>query len=48
MSEMERIEYLLELIKNSKYKLTVNEANKLVLSYKWLLDKYKEVSSAIK
>lgn len=42
MSNEERIEYLLTLLKETKFKIDVDGANRLVLSYKWLLDKLKE------
>ena len=36
MTEQEKIEFLIKLLNNQKFELTLKEANDLLVSYKWL------------
>lgn len=43
MNEKEKIEFLLELLKEEKFEMGVERASALVQAYRWLIDKLKEV-----
>jgi hypothetical protein len=45
MSEKEKIEFLMNLLKTETFSMDLEKAHSLVVSYKWLLDKYQEVSN---
>lgn len=43
MSEKEKIEFLLKLLREEKFEMGVDRASALLQSYKWLIDKLKNI-----
>lgn len=43
MTEKEKIEFLMKLLKEESFQMGVDKASALIQSYKWLIDKLKEV-----
>lgn len=41
-TELEKIEFLMQLLKDQEFKMDLARAHALVVSYKWLLDKHAE------
>lgn len=42
MTDKDKIEFLLKILKDNKMSLNVEEASALLQSYRWLIDKLKE------
>jgi hypothetical protein len=42
MSEKQKIEFLLELLRTEKFEMDLARAHAFVQAYKWMLDKLKE------
>ena len=40
--DIEKIEFLMKILKEEVFSMDLNKAHGLVVAYKWLLDKYKE------
>jgi hypothetical protein len=38
MTEQEKIDFLLKILNNQKFELTLKEANDLLVAYKWLYE----------
>lgn len=45
MTDKQKIEFLLELLKTEKFEMDLARAHAFVQSYRWILDKLKEVES---
>lgn len=45
MDEKQKIEFLLELLKTEKFEMDLARAHAFVQSYKWILDKQKELEA---
>jgi hypothetical protein len=45
MTDKEKIEFLLTLLKEEEFKMGVEKASALLQSYRWLIDKLKEQES---
>lgn len=43
MTELEKIEFLMKLMKDTKFSLNLGEAHAFLGSYKWLMDKKEEI-----
>jgi len=46
MTDLEKIEFLMVLLKEEKFEMDLKKAHALVCSYKWLLDKHQENKNA--
>ena len=46
MTEKQKIEFILELLKTENFNMDLTRAHALICSYKWLLDKHQEIKNA--
>lgn len=45
MTDLEKIDFLIKLLNNQKFELSLKEANDLLVAYKWLYELKKEQES---